>query len=88
MQLLGSEARAAMKRPKLGSWTCPSGNRVDVFLGPESQRPRTIALEWDAPPPLAADDELYYVAIIRPAVVQRIREYLELPGRAAMVTLR
>jgi hypothetical protein len=75
-------------RVRLGTWTCPSGNSVDVFLGPPSEQPRGIHLEWDSPPPLSPADEIYYVGVIRPAIVQLIREYLELPaGRTALVTL-
>jgi hypothetical protein len=76
-------------RVRLGSWRLPSGNAVDVFLEPPAtDGVRDVTFEWNSAPPLCQDDELCYFTIIQPAVVRRVREYLELPVRAAVVAFR
>jgi len=75
-------------RVALGSWSCRSGNSVDVYLGAnggDGQRP--LELRWDSPPPLSAADQLDYDLRILPAVVRRAQEYLEKGGRVLVVGL-
>jgi len=75
-------------RAPLGSWTCPSGNSVDVYLEPDSgDGVRHVTLGWDTPPPLCEADLVYYLAVILPAVTRRAQEYLERPGPALAVVL-
>lgn len=73
-----------MKRHRLGTWRCPSGNSVDVFLTGRG-RFRELKLEWDTFP-LRAEDELYYKLVVLPAIARRVREYLEIVGPALVVT--
>jgi hypothetical protein len=57
-------------RRYLGSWTLPSGNSADVYLGPDGQ----LACEWDTPPgPIwpAADVE-HYQAVTFPEILRAI----------------
>jgi hypothetical protein len=73
-------------REALGSWTCPSGNSVDVFLRHEAPGLEHLEFEWDTPPPLLRpDDRAYYLAVILPAVHRRIAEFQERPVGAAIV---
>ena len=46
-----------------------------------------LDLEWDSPPPLHADDFGYYIAVIRPAIMARAREYTETVGATLVVQL-
>jgi hypothetical protein len=73
-------------RIRLGSWRCPSGNSCDVFhrSGPGVGH---LDFEWDSPPPLTPADHVYYVLVIRPAVLRLAQEYLERPGRVIVATL-
>ena len=78
-----------MKRVLLGSLETPSKNTVDVYqhrrrLPPRLRSPRGIACEWDRFP-LSAEDQLFYVLTILPAITKRAQEYLEKPGRALVV---
>jgi hypothetical protein len=74
-----------MKRAHLlGSWACPSGNSVDAYDCPRSTDLAIIRLEWDAPPPLTSSDEGYYRTTIRPALIARVRGYLEVVQRGSM----
>jgi hypothetical protein len=75
------------RRTPLGDWTCPSGNNVVAYYRELRPGQAVRDLEWDAPPPLSPADELYYLAVIRPAIVRRAQEYLERPGRAMVATL-
>jgi len=70
---------------RLGSWTCPSGDSCDVVLVPKGD---TVAVEvrWNEAPPLRLEDAVFYVGVIRPAIVRLAQEYLECPGRALVVT--
>ena len=80
-----------MRRPahrvRLGSWGCPSGNRVEVFYRAIGDGFSALELEWDTPPPLQAVDQVFYLGVIRPAVVRLVAEYLEHTGPTAMVDL-
>jgi len=79
---------AVSARTKLGSWVCPSGNGVDVFLEPASGEDiRRVMCAWDTAPPLSEVDYVYYSALILPTIVRRVQEYLERPCRAAVVVL-
>jgi hypothetical protein len=78
-----------MMRTRLGSWTCPSGNRCDVFVWREAPGLEHLAFEWDTPPPLAPADELHYLGVILPAVTQCLAERAERPvGRTLYVRPR
>lgn len=74
------------RRVRLGAWACRSGNSVDAFLDRAADG-YALALEWDAPPPLAWHDEFDYITRIRPAIVARAQEYLEQLGVAVMLSL-
>ena len=56
----------------IGSWTCPSGNSVDVLLSQDAKGMGHIWFQWDDPPPLTPEDEAYYFRGIRPAVTLRV----------------
>jgi hypothetical protein len=70
---------------RLGSWTCPSGNSVDVDLVPVSGLMSTLEFRWDQAPPLRPVDEVYYRAVILPDVTRRVAEYKELVGNVLVV---
>lgn len=73
-------------RMKLGSWRCPSGNGVDVFMEPDTgPGTRQLTLEWDTPPPLEPADEAYYLTVIQPAVARLVSEYTERTGRILVI---
>jgi hypothetical protein len=55
-------------RIRLASWTCPSGNSVDVFFRQEVAGVEHVDLEWDEPPPLRPADEAYYLTVILPGI--------------------
>jgi hypothetical protein len=74
-----------MKRIRLGSWCCSSGNSVDAFLSLDAADRGLLTLAWDAPPPFSPADQVDYEQEILPAVVQRVREYLEIVGPAMVV---
>lgn len=76
------------RRRALGSWRCRSGNSVDVFLQCSRDSDEySLALEWDAPPPLSVADALDYVSRIQPAILARVREVLEAHVPTAVVTV-
>ena len=75
------------RRVRLGDWTCPSGNNVEVFYRPVGEQLASLEMEWDSPPPLDAGDEAYYLATIRPALLARAREYAETTGRTLVLSL-
>lgn len=70
-----------MKRAKLGSWTTGSGNGVDVFVSNDG-----LSFAWDRYP-LSDADAHDYEATILPAVIARVREYFEIVGKVAVVSL-
>jgi hypothetical protein len=70
---------------RLGSWDCPTGNNVVVFYRPLGNGLATLEMEWDEPPPLRPPDEIFYLGVIRPAVVRLVTEYTERSGRAVVV---
>jgi hypothetical protein len=74
-------------RVRLGSWTCPSGNSVDVFVGePLADRVARLRFEWETPPPLPPADEIFYRGVILPEVQARFAEFQERPvGRGLVV---
>lgn len=74
-----------MKGVRMGSWRCPSGNSVAVFLEGGAEPVRHLTLEWDVPPPLAPADHVFYRLVILPAIVRRVAEYLEQPGPSLVV---
>jgi hypothetical protein len=78
-----------MTRVKLGSWICPSGNSVDVFFRRDATNAGLdyVDHEWDEPPPLRPEDQVYYIAVVRPAVIRLIQEYTERLGHVLVVTL-
>jgi len=61
---------------RIGTWRFPSGNRVTVSLvGP--LHARRLALEWKRP--LSARDHQFFERVIKPRLVKRLGEVLELP---------
>ena len=54
----------------LGSWTLPSGNSCDVYLGPAG----ALACAWDTPPSPAwpAADVAHYERVTFPAILQAV----------------
>lgn len=76
---MAAGAAAAMKRVRLGDWTCPSGNNVVVYLRPDPALAglEHFEMEWDAPPPLTAADLVHYLGVILPAVHRRRAELKE-----------
>jgi hypothetical protein len=72
-------------RVRLGDWTCPSGNNVEVFYRLIGDGFAALELEWDGPPPLQPADEVYYLDVIRPAVVRLVAEYTEQTGCAVVI---
>ena len=77
----------ASERVRLGDWTCPSGNNVEVFLRPHATGGGHVEFEWDSPPPLTDADAAHYAAVIRPTVLARVREYTERTGSALVIEL-
>ncbi len=71
----------------IGTWRCPSGNTVEARLETDDgSGVRRITLAWDSAPPLRPDDEVYYLTIIRPAIIERTREYLESPSTTLVLS--
>ena len=68
------------ERTRLGSWTCPSGNNCEVFFSRQGKGAGGVEFFWDKEPPLEPVDEVYYTAVIMPAVVRLVQEYTERPG--------
>jgi hypothetical protein len=75
------------RRVRLGSWTCPSGNSVAAFYCSSKNAPARLELRWDEPPPLCPDDEHYYLKVVRPGVLELVREYTERIGAVAVIEL-
>ncbi len=73
-------------RLKLGSWVCPSGNSVDVYLHHDAAGRYHTWFYWDQPPPLLPDDRAYYLAVIRPAVIRRFQERTGQDGTVLVLT--
>lgn len=73
-------------RHRLGDWTCPSGNNVVAYHRPIGDGLAALDLEWDFPPQLGDTDFEYYVALIRPALVARARDYTETVGATLVLT--
>jgi hypothetical protein len=86
---LAAGAAAAMKRVRLGDWTCPSGNNVVVYLrhDPALEGVEHLEMEWDTPPPLAAADLVHYLDVVLPAVHRRRAEWKEQPVGPAVVVM-
>jgi hypothetical protein len=76
-----------VRRVRLGDWTCPSGNNVEVFYRPFDDNLAVFEMAWDTPPPLSVVDEHYYITTILPAVDARVREYTEKVGGPTLVIL-
>jgi hypothetical protein len=57
-------------RRYLGTWTLPSGNSADVYLGPDGQ----LSCEWDTPPSpsWSAVDLAHYQRVTFPAILQAV----------------
>jgi hypothetical protein len=57
-----------MARRYLGSWTLPSGNSADVYLGTDGH----LSCEWDTPPDpsWSAEDLAHYEAITFPEILR------------------
>jgi hypothetical protein len=66
----GEGDMSAPHRRYLGTWTLPSGNSCDVYLGPDSD----LACEWDDPPAPSwpATDVDYYERVTFPAILQAV----------------
>ena len=56
----------------VGSWTLPSGNSCDVAAVRNPLGWIDIHFEWDAPPPFAALDSLFYSTVVVPAVGHQV----------------
>jgi hypothetical protein len=76
-----------VSRHRLGDWTCPSGNNVVAYYRTLGQKQAAIDMEWDDAPPLLPDDQRYYLIVIRPALLARIREYVEATGTAVVLSV-
>ena len=77
-----------MARTCLGTWTCPTtGNNVVAYYRTVGDQQAMIDMEWDEPPPLQPGDHVYYLTVIRPALMARVREYTERVGAAVVVDL-
>ena len=63
----------------LGSWDCPSGNSVDVYLTESVDDLRMMKCLWDDLP-LSAEDVQYYQETVMPEVTAKMQEYLERPS--------
>jgi len=76
-------------RVRLGSWRCPSGNDVDLFLlRTEGSAVRYLTFAWDSPPPLERPAAAFYRSVIRPAAMRLASEYLGRPlGRGLVIEL-
>jgi hypothetical protein len=57
-------------RRYLGTWTLPSGNSVDVYLGPAL----ALACEWDTPPSPAWSpaDVAHYERVTFPEILRAV----------------
>lgn len=63
----------------LGTWTCPSGNSVDVFIhGTDAADVRALACKWDTFP-LSREERFHYRAVILPAIIRRAAEFPRAP---------
>ena len=67
-----------MNRRKLGTWSIPSGNSVDVYLKGAGGG-ASIACEWDTLP-LSESDIAYYADVVAPQLMERVREALGVEG--------
>ncbi len=58
------------RRRYLGSWTLPSGNSCNVYLGPGA----ALACEWDRPPSPAwpAEDVEHYQMVTFPEILRAV----------------
>jgi hypothetical protein len=58
------------RRRYLGSWTLPSGNSCNVYLGPGP----SLACEWDVPPSPAwpPEDLVHYQAATLPEIARAV----------------
>ncbi len=74
-------------RLKLGSWVCPSGNSVDVYLHHDAAGRYHAWFYWDQPPPLLPADRAYYLAVIRPAVIRQLQERTGQDGTVLVLTV-
>jgi hypothetical protein len=72
-------APAASPRTKVGSWQCPSGNTCDAFVGRDRAGLMRITFEWETPPPLRPEDEVFYLGVIMPAIHRHLAERFEVP---------
>lgn len=91
VQRRSATAMSAGHRHRLGDWTCPSGNTVEVFITGDAadvSGPSHLWFEWDEAPPLKPEDEAFYVSVVRPEVIRLAQQYLKRPGRVAVVVLR
>jgi hypothetical protein len=72
-------------RIQIGSWSCPSGDSVDVFLRYDASGLAHGDLEWDEPPPLLPEDDAYYTAVILPGIAQCIADMQAYPAGQALL---
>lgn len=73
-------ATAASPRTKVGSWQCPSGNTCDAFVWRNQAGLVRLTVEWETPPPLRPEDEVFYLGVILPAVHRHLAERFEVPA--------
>jgi hypothetical protein len=75
------------RRHQLGSWCCPSGNGVDVFISDDDGHGlRHLFCEWDKLPLSPADAD-HWTTMILPAVTREAQLYLEKIGAALVLQL-
>jgi len=57
-------------RHYLGTWTLPSGNKADVYLGPGP----ALAVEWETPPSPAwpCEDVEHWRAVTFPEILRAV----------------
>ena len=71
---------------EIGSWTCPSGNSVDVTFAVDHAGLGRLYYWWDERPPLKPKDAAYYLAIIRPATAMKAAELMKQQNAHASAT--
>ena len=57
---------------RLGSWDFPSGNNCEVNLERDTEGVIHLWLAWNAPPPLSPQDDTHYMAVVIPALIEKV----------------
>ncbi len=60
---------------KLEAWKFPSGNKCAVMFERDSAGVGHINFEWDSPPPLTAEDNKFYRAVVLPSATRLIASF-------------